>query len=203
MSDHAESRPKRGMQSGRLEAFTDGVVAIIITIMVLELKVPQEGTLEALSDSMPILLAYVLSFINVGLYWNNHHHLMQATQRIDGRVLWANLFLLFWLSLVPFVIRWLDASVFSPMATASYGVVLGMAAVGYELTERSIIACNGRQSAVGRAIGRDWKGKISLALYAVAVPAAFFARPVAIILYIVVLLFWLAPDRRIERELED
>lgn len=203
MSDQAEGRPKRGMRSGRLEAFTDGVVAIIITIMVLELKVPQDGTLEALSDSMPILLAYVLSFINVGLYWNNHHHLMQATQRIDGRVLWANLFLLFWLSLVPFVIRWLDASGFSAMATASYGVVLGMAAIGYELTELSIIACNGRQSAVGRAIGRDWKGKISLTLYAVAVPAAFFARPVAIILYVAVLLFWLAPDRRIERELED
>ncbi|MEC3912398.1 TMEM175 family protein [Sphingobium sp. CR2-8] len=191
------------MRSGRLEAFTDGVVAIIITIMVLELKVPQDGTLAALSDSMPILLAYVLSFINVGLYWNNHHHLMQATQRIDGRVLWANLFLLFWLSLVPFVIRWFDASGFSAMATASYGVVLGMAAIGYELTEQSIIACNGRQSAVGRAIGRDWKGKISLALYAVAVPAAFFARPVAIILYVAVLLFWLPPDRRIERELED
>jgi uncharacterized membrane protein len=203
MSDQAQARPKRGMMSGRLEAFTDGVVAIIITIMVLELKVPQDGTLQALSGSMPILLAYVLSFINVGLYWNNHHHLMQATHRIDGRVLWANLFLLFWLSLVPFVIRWLDASGFSPMATASYGVVLGMAAVGYELTERSIIACNGRQSAVGRAIGRDWKGKISLAFYAIAIPAAFFARPVAIILYIVVLLFWLAPDRRIERELED
>ncbi|NML91883.1 DUF1211 domain-containing protein [Sphingobium sp. TB-6] len=191
------------MRSGRLEAFTDGVVAIIITIMVLELKVPQEGTLAALSDSMPILLAYVLSFINVGLYWNNHHHLMQATQRIDGRVLWANLFLLFWLSLVPFVIRWFDASSFSAMATASYGVVLGMAAIGYELTEWSIIACNGHQSAVAKAIGRDWKGKISLALYAVAVPAAFFARPVAIILYVAVLLFWLAPDRRIERALED
>jgi len=203
MSDQAEGKPKHGMRSGRLEAFTDGVVAIIITIMVLELKVPQDGTLEALSDSMPILLAYILSFINVGLYWNNHHHLMQATQRIDGRVLWANLFLLFWLSLVPFVIRWLDASGFSAMATASYGVVLGMAAIGYELTERSIIACNGRQSAIGRAIGRDWKGKISLALYAVAVPAAFFARPVAIILYVAVLAFWLAPDRRIERELED
>jgi len=203
MSDHAKAQTKRGMSTGRLEAFTDGVVAIIITIMVLELKVPKEGTLQALSGSMPILLAYVLSFINVGLYWNNHHHLMQATQRIDGRVLWANLFLLFWLSIVPFVIRWFDASGFSPMATASYGVVLGMAAIGYELTERSIIACNGRQSAVGRAIGRDWKGKISLALYAVAVPAAFFARPVAIILYVVVLLFWLAPDRRIERELED
>ncbi|MDX3909627.1 MAG: TMEM175 family protein [Sphingobium sp.] len=201
MSDQAEGRPKRGMRSGRLEAFTDGVVAIVITIMVLELKVPQEGTLEALSASMPILLAYVLSFINVGLYWNNHHHLMQATGRIDGRVLWANLFLLFWLSLVPFVIRWLDASAFSAMATASYGVVLGMAAIGYELTERSIIACNGRQSAVAKAIGRDWKGKISLALYVVAVPAAFFARPVAIILYVVVLIFWLPPDSRIEREL--
>lgn len=203
MSDHAEDRSKRGMRSGRLEAFTDGVVAIIITIMVLELKVPKEGTLEGLSASMPILLAYVLSFINVGLYWNNHHHLMQATGRIDGRVLWANLFLLFWLSLVPFVIRWFDASGFSAMATASYGVVLGMAAVGYELTERSIIACNGRQSAVAQAIGRDWKGKFSLALYAVAVPAAFFARPVAIILYVVVLLLWLAPDRRIERTLGD
>ncbi len=203
MSDHAEDRPKRGMRSGRLEAFTDGVVAIIITIMVLELKVPQDGTLAALSDSMPILLAYVLSFINVGLYWNNHHHLMQATVRIDGRVLWANLFPLFWLSLVPFVIRWLDASGFSAMATASYGVILGMAAIGYELTERAIIACNGRQSAVAQAIGRDWKGKISLALYAVAVPAAFFARPVAIILYIAVLLLWLVPDRRIERALSD
>lgn len=203
MSDRVEDRPKRGMRSGRLEAFTDGVVAIIITIMVLELKVPQDGTLAALSDSMPILLAYVLSFINVGLYWNNHHHLMQATLRIDGRVLWANLFLLFWLSLVPFVIRWLDASGFSAMATASYGVILGMAAIGYELTERAIIACNGRQSAVAQAIGRDWKGKISLALYAVAVPAAFFARPVAIILYVAVLLLWLVPDRRIERALSD
>jgi uncharacterized membrane protein len=202
MSDHAEGRPKRGMRSGRLEAFTDGVVAIIITIMVLELKVPQEGTLAALSESVPILLAYILSFINVGLYWNNHHHLLQATDRIDGKVLWSNLFLLFWLSLVPFVIRWLDASGFSPMATASYGVVLGMAAIGYELLARSIIACNGPNSAVGQAIGRDWKGKITLALYAVAVPTAFLARPVAITFYILVLLFWLAPDRRIERALE-
>lgn len=203
MSDHGEGRPGRGMSSGRLEAFTDGVVAIIITIMVLELKVPENGTLEALSGSLPILLAYILSFINVGLYWNNHHHLMHATDRIDGRVLWANLFLLFWLSLVPFVIRWLDESGFSPMATASYGFVLGMAAVGYELTERAIIACNGAASAVAKAIGRDWKGKISLALYVVAVPAAFFARPMAMILYIVVLLLWLAPDRRIERALLD
>ncbi|RJG48622.1 DUF1211 domain-containing protein [Sphingobium terrigena] len=191
------------MSSGRLEAFTDGVVAIIITIMVLELKVPRDGSLAALSDSLPILLAYILSFINVGLYWNNHHHLLHATDRIDGKVLWANLFLLFWLSLVPFVIRWLDASGFSAMATASYGVVLAMAAIGYELTERAIIACNGTQSALARAVGSDRKGKITLALYAVAVPAAFFARPVAIALYIIVLLPWLAPDRRIERALGD
>jgi uncharacterized membrane protein len=193
----------RGMQSGRLEAFTDGVVAIVITIMVLELKVPRDGTLAGLSETMPILLAYVLSFINVGLYWNNHHHLLHATDRIDGKVLWANLFLLFWLSLVPFVIRWLDASSFSPMATAAYGVVLAMAAIGYELTERSIIACNGANSAIAKAIGKDRKGKITLALYAVAIPVAFFARPMALILYIVVLLPWLAPDRRIERALSD
>lgn len=191
------------MPSGRLEAFTDGVAAIIITIMVLELKVPRDGSLAALSDSLPILLAYILSFINVGLYWNNHHHLLHATDRIDGKVLWANLFLLFWLSLVPFVIRWLDASGFSAMATASYGVVLAMAAVGYELTERAIIACNGAQSALARAVGSDRKGKITLALYAIAVPAAFFARPVAIALYIIVLLPWLVPDRRIERALGD
>jgi uncharacterized membrane protein len=192
-----------GMPSGRLEAFTDGVVAIIITIMVLELKVPRDGSLAALSDSLPILLAYVLSFVNVGLYWNNHHHLLHATDRINGKVLWANLFLLFWLSLVPFVIRWLDASGFSAMATASYGVVLAMAAIGYELTERAIIACNGAQSALARAVGADRKGKITLALYAVAVPAAFFARPLAIALYIIVLLPWIAPDRRIERALSD
>ncbi|WP_239019134.1 TMEM175 family protein [Sphingobium terrigena] len=199
----SEQRRGGGMSSGRLEAFTDGVVAIIITIMVLELKVPRDGSLAALSDSLPILLAYILSFINVGLYWNNHHHLLHATDRIDGKVLWANLFLLFWLSLVPFVIRWLDASGFSAMATASYGVVLAMAAIGYELTERAIIACNGTQSALARAVGSDRKGKITLALYAVAVPAAFFARPVAIALYIIVLLPWLAPDRRIERALGD
>ncbi|MBG6119835.1 MULTISPECIES: TMEM175 family protein [unclassified Sphingobium] len=199
----SEPRSGGGMSSGRLEAFTDGVVAIIITIMVLELKVPRDGSLAALSDSLPILLAYILSFINVGLYWNNHHHLLHAADRIDGKVLWANLFLLFWLSLVPFVIRWLDASGFSAMATASYGVVLAMAAIGYEMTERAIIACNGAQSALARAVGSDRKGKITLALYAVAVPAAFFARPVAIALYIIVLLPWLAPDRRIERALGD
>lgn len=191
------------MRAGRLEAFTDGVVAIVITIMVLELKVPADGSLAALAERIPILLAYVLSFINVGLYWNNHHHLLQATARIDGRVLWANLFLLFWLSLVPFVIRWLDESAFSAVATASYGVVLGMAAVGYNLTERAIIACGGSESAVARAVGSDLKGKVSMAFYAMAIPLAFVLQPLSILLYVLVILLWLVPDRRIERALEE
>lgn len=191
------------MQTGRLEAFTDGVVAIIITIMVLELKVPHDGSLAALSESAPILLAYVLSFINVGLYWNNHHHLMQVAQRVDGRVLWANLFLLFWLSLVPFVIRWLDESDFAPIATAAYGVVLGFAAVGYSLTERSIIRLEGKASALAQALGSDRKGKISLLLYAVAVPLSFYLQWLSVALYVLVILLWLVPDRRIERILKD
>ena len=190
------------MGTGRLEAFTDGVIAIIITIMVLELKVPEGGSLSSLSASLPLLLAYVLSFINVGLYWNNHHHMLHATDKIDGKVLWANLFLLFWLSLVPFVIRWLDESSFSSGATAAYGIVLGMAAVGYNLTERAIIACNGRDSVVARATGSDWKGRISLAVYVVAVPLAFVNRWVAIALYVTVIALWLIPDRRIERLLQ-
>jgi len=189
------------MTSGRLEAFTDGVIAIIITIMVLELKVPQEGTLDALSDSGPLLCAYALSFINVGLYWNNHHHLMHAAERVDGRVLWANLFLMFWLSLTPFVIRWLNDTDFAPMATAAYGLVMGMAAIGYDLTERAIIACNGKDSLLARAVGTDAKGKISLALYLIAIPAAFVARPVAMLCYIAVLAIWFVPDRRIEKVL--
>jgi uncharacterized membrane protein len=186
-----------------MEAFTDGVVAIIITIMVLELKVPRDGSWAALSESVPVLLAYLMSFVNVGLYWNNHHHLLHATGRIDGKVLWANLFLLFWLSLVPFVIRWLDESGFAPIATASYGVVLGMAAIGYTMTERAIIACNGRNSALARAIGADWKGKGSIVIYLIAVPAAFFARPLALALYLAVVVLWLVPDRRIERMLHE
>ncbi|KTW00633.1 hypothetical protein NS355_03120 [Sphingomonas yabuuchiae] len=189
------------MNTGRLEAFTDGVIAIIITIMVLELKVPAGGELSALSQEAPVLLAYVLSFINVGLYWNNHHHLLHATERIDGRVLWANLFLLFWLSLVPFVIRWHDESHFAVGATAAYGVVLGMAAIGYKLTERAIVLCNGAQSRVAKAIGRDWKGWGSILIYTVAVPLAFVSRVAAIILYVGVITLWLIPDRRIARAL--
>ena len=191
------------MNTGRLEAFTDGVIAIIITIMVLELKVPEGGSLSALWGSAPVLLAYVRSFLNGGLYWNNHHHMLHATDKIDGKVLWANLFLLFWLSLVPFVIRWLDESGFSSGATAAYGIVLGMAAVGYNLTERAIIACNGPESAVAGAIGRDWKGWGSMAVYAVAVPFAFVNRWAAIALYVAIIALWLVPDRRIERALVD
>ncbi|MDO6414239.1 TMEM175 family protein [Sphingomonas sp. BIUV-7] len=190
------------MKTGRLEAFTDGVVAIIITIMVLELKVPHGGDLSGLAGGAPVLLAYLLSFINVGLYWNNHHHMLHATDRIDGRVLWANLFLLFWLSLVPFVIRWLDDSGFAAGATAAYGIVLGMASIGYELTERAIIACNGPQSPVARAIKHDWKGWGSIAIYCVAVPLAYVSRWIAIALYICVVALWLIPDRRIARELD-
>lgn len=191
------------MGTGRLEAFTDGVIAIIITIMVLELKVPQGGDLSDLSAEAPVLLAYLLSFVNVGLYWNNHHHLMNATEHVDGRVLWANLFLLFWLSLVPFVIRWQDQSHFAVGATAAYGIVLGMAALGYELTERTIIACNGRDSAVARAVGRDWKGWGSILIYAAAVPLAYVSRAVTIAMYVSVIAIWLVPDRRMSRVLAD
>ncbi|WP_267396131.1 MULTISPECIES: TMEM175 family protein [unclassified Sphingomonas] len=187
------------MDTGRLAAFTDGVVAIIITIMVLELHVPASGSLRDLSASMPVLLAYALSFINVGLYWNNHHHLIHATEKVDGRVLWANLFLLFWLSLVPFVIRWLDSSGFAAGPTATYGIVLGLAAIGYTLTERAIIACNGRTSAVARAIGHDWKGWLSILLYGVGIPLAFVSRWLALGAYVAVILMWLIPDRRIAR----
>lgn len=191
------------MGPARLEAFTDGVVAIIITIMVLELKVPETGDLHGLAGSAPILLAYLLSFVNVGLYWNNHHHMFHAVERIDGRVLWANLFLLFWLSLVPFVIRWLDESHFAAGATAAYGIVLGLAAIGYTLVERAIIACNGKASVVARAIGSDWKGWGSITLYALAVPLAFVSRALAIGLYVAVIALWLIPDRRIARVMEE
>lgn len=189
------------MKAGRLEAFTDGVVAIIITIAVLELPVPHGHDLAALRASSPILLAYVLSFINVGIYWNNHHHMLHATERIDGSVLWANLFMLFWLSLAPWTIRWLDESRFAAMPTAAFGVVFGMAAIGYRWTQARIIAVNGHDSAVARAVGDDVKGKVSLLLYALGAVLAFLAPWIACLLYVAVTVMWLLPDRRIEREL--
>lgn len=189
------------MRSGRLEAFTDGVIAIIITITVLEMPVPHGATLAGVRAALPVLVAYALSFANVGLYWNNHHHMLQATERIDGSVLWANLFMLFWMSLVPWVIRWLDEAGFGAMPTAAYGVVLGMTAIGYRWTQARIIAVNGRDSAVARAVGRDRKGRGSLILYFAGVPIAFRAPYVADAIYIGIALLWLLPDRRIERAL--
>lgn len=187
------------MDSKRLEAFTDGVIAIIITVMVLELRVPAGDMLSDLGQRVPILLAYVFSFINVGLYWNNHHHLFKLKPRIDGRVLWSNLFLLFWLSLVPFVIRWLDESEYAVGPTAAYGIVLGMAAVGYWMIERSLILCNGTDSALAQILVSDLKGWGTLAIYVAAVPLAFWSRPAAILLYLVVILIWFVPDRRFAR----
>jgi uncharacterized membrane protein len=186
------------MGKGRLEAFTDGVIAIIITIMVLEMKAPHGTDLAALSESVPVLAAYALSYINVGIFWANHHHMMHATGHIDGKVLWANLFLLFWLSLVPFVIRWIDEAGLAAMPVAAYGVVLAMAAVGYTLLQAAIVARNGRSSALAQALGSDLKGKLSLATYAAGVPLAFVNPWISIALSVAVALMWLVPDRRIE-----
>jgi uncharacterized membrane protein len=182
----------------RLEAFTDGVLAIVITIMVLEISVPSGANFAALKSGLPVYLAYALSFANVGIFWNNHHHMLHITERINGLVLWANLFLLFWMSLVPFVIRWMDETHFAAAPTASYGIVLAMSSIAYLLLERSIIRCNGPNSKLARAVGKDLKSKLSLFLYALAIPLAF-ARPwIALTLYVVNAMMWFVPDRRIE-----
>ena len=186
------------MGKGRLEAFTDGVIAIIITIMVLEIKVPSGADLAALSSSLPILSTYALSFLNVGLFWNNHHHMLHATVRVDGKVLWANLFLLFWLSLIPFIINWIDKTDFEALPVAAYSVVLTMAAIGYHLLQQAILACNGRSSALATAIGHDLKGKLSILLYIVGIGVSFLRPWVALIAYVAVAIIWLVPDRRIE-----
>ena len=186
------------MTAARLEAFTDGVVAIIITIMVLELRVPHGADLAALQADLPVFLAYVLSYVNVGIFWNNHHHMLHLTERVNGRVLWANLALLFWLSLVPFVIRWIDEAGLTALPTAAYGVVLACAAVSYLVLQREIIAFNGRDSRLALALGADTKGKLSLTAYLAAVVLAWWRPWVAIALYVAVALLWFIPDRRIE-----
>jgi uncharacterized membrane protein len=186
------------MGKGRLEAFTDGVVAIIITIMVLEIQVPHGADWPALRASLPSFLVYALSYVNVGIFWNNHHHMLHASERVDGKVLWANLFLLFWLSLVPFVIRWIGEGGIAVLPTAAYGVVLAMAAVAFSMMQRAIIAYNGTHSALAAALGRNLKGKASIVLYGAAIPLAFVSRWIAIGLYIVVAAMWFVPDRRIE-----
>jgi uncharacterized membrane protein len=190
------------MGKGRLEAFSDGVIAIIITIMVLEMKVPQGATPAALLPVAPVFLSYVLSFVYVGIYWNNHHHLLQTAHKISGPMLWANLHLLFWLSLFPFATAWMGEHHDSAAPTALYGVVTLMAAVSYYLLQCAIIAADGAGSALRRALGRDWKGRLSPFLYAAGIVAAFRFTWLAQALYAFVALIWLVPDRRIENVLE-
>jgi uncharacterized membrane protein len=190
------------MSKGRLEAFSDGVLAIIITIMVLEAKVPHgDASLAALWPIAPVFVSYGLSFLYLAIYWNNHHHMFHAAHRVDGRVLWANMNLLFWLSLVPFATGWMGENHFASWPTVLYGVVLLLAAIAYYILELTLVAVNGLDSTLARAIGRDVKGKASIALYAAALPLAFFAGWIALAVYALVALMWLVPDRRIERTL--
>jgi uncharacterized membrane protein len=187
------------MGKGRLEAFSDGVIAIIITIMVLELRVPHETELSALRGLLPVMLGYVLSFVYLGIYWCNHHHMLHVTHRVTGGILWANLHLLFWLSLVPFVTGWMGENHFAPTPTAAYGVVLLMAAIAYWLLQRLIIANEGPGSVLAEAVGRDLKGKVSPLFYLVAIAAAFVSPWISGALYVAAAVMWLIPDRRIER----
>ena len=187
------------MGKGRLEAFTDGVMAIIITIMVLELKVPHEVDLEALREKLPVFVGYVLSFLYVGIYWNNHHHLFQVVHKIGGGVLWANLHLLFWLSLLPFATGWMGENHFAQMTVVIYGAVLLMSGVAYSILTRALLAHHSADSQLARALGCDFKGKVSLVIYAVAIGLTFVNEWIGVAMYFVVALMWLVPDRRIER----
>ena len=186
------------MPKSRLEAFSDGVMAIIITILVLELKVPHGESLDALAPLLPVFLTYLLSFVYVGIYWNNHHHMLQATQRVTGSVLWANLHLLFWLSLIPFTTGWMGENHFASTPSAAYGVVLLMAAIAYVILQQRIIASEGPASLLARATGNDWKGRLSPILYLAAIPLAYASHWIAQGIYVLVALIWLVPDRRIE-----
>ena len=191
------------MGKTRLEAFSDGVIAIIITIMVLELKVPHGESLQALSPLIPVFLSYILSFAYLGIYWNNHHHMLHTCHKVTGAILWANLHLLFWLSLLPFTTAWMGENHFSSLPTALYGGVLLAAAIAYWVLQNVIIAEEGPDSVLARAVGRDWKGKASIALYAAAIPLAFLREWVADVVYAAVALLWLVPDRRIEARLRE
>jgi uncharacterized membrane protein len=184
---------------GRMEAFSDGVLAIIITIMVLALQTPKGKDWSALAPLLPILISYVLSFIFVGTFWNNHHHLLQAVHHVDGRVLWANLHLLFWLSLTPFVTAWMGEQRFAPLPVALYGAVMFFAGCAYFMLTRALVAGHGKDSAFARALGSDVKGKVTGALYAMAVPLAFLSPWIACAIYVVVAIVWFVPDRRFER----
>lgn len=187
------------MSKARLEAFSDGVLAVVITIMVLEMKSPHETSLAALRPVIPVLLSYVLSFVYIGIYWSNHHHLLHATQRVNGATLWANLHLLFWLSLVPFTTAWMGENHFTSWPLALYGIVLLLAAIAYFILTKTLIALHGRDSTLATSIGSDVKGRISIGIYAAAIPLAFAQPWISEACYIIVAIMWLIPDRRIEK----
>lgn len=191
------------MSKNRLEAFSDGVIAILITIMVLELRVPEGADWPALRPLLPVFLTYILSFVFLGIYWNNHHHMLHAAHRVNGAILWSNLHLLFWLSLIPFVTGWMGENHFAPLPTAAYGVVLLCAAIAYAILMRTILASEGPESTLAQAIGSDVKGWASIACYAIAIPMAFVNDTVSDVLYVLVALMWLVPDRRIEGRVGD
>lgn len=189
------------MNKSRIEAFSDGVLAIIITIMILEIKVPNVNTFESLQPLIPVFISYVLSFIYVGIYWNNHHHLLQATKNVNGKVLWANLLLLFWLSLIPFATSWVGAQHFSAVPMSVYGFILLMCAISYTLLQNKIIKLEGKESVLYQAVQEDKKGKLSLLFYILAIPLAFVSPWISGLFYIVVALIWIVPDRRIEKQI--
>jgi uncharacterized membrane protein len=191
------------MEKNRLEAFSDGVLAIIITIMVLELKVPHGSDVSALKPLLPVFLSYVLSFIYLGIYWNNHHHLLKAAPTVNGAMMWANLHLLFWLSLFPFVTAWMGENHFTTVPSALYGSVLLMAAVAYYILQSIIVAAKGSHSRLASAIGNDWKGKLSPVLYALGIAASFFRPWIAGCIYVLVALMWLVPDRRLAKVVDE
>ena len=190
------------MGKARLEAFSDGVIAVIITIMVLEMKVPHGVELEALQPVIPIFVSYALSFVYVGIYWNNHHHMLHAAGKVNGAILWANLQLLFWLSLIPFVTGWMGENHFASMTVALYGAVLLLSAIAYFILSRALIRHDGDASTLARALGGDFKGKVSVVLYVAAIALAFVNRWLSLALYVGVAVMWLVPDRRIEKVLD-
>jgi uncharacterized membrane protein len=189
------------MDKGRVEAFSDGVIAVIITIMVLEMKVPEGNSLEALKPLLPVFLSYVLSFIYVGIYWNNHHHMFHAAQHVNGKVMWANLILLFWLSLVPFCTEWMNTNHFTTLPVAVYGFLLMMCGISYYILEQALIKLHGKDSELAIALGKDKKGIISVVIYFVAIPLCFINAWIGLVLYAIVACIWFIPDRRIEKKL--
>jgi len=190
------------MTTTRMEAFSDGVIAILITIMVLELKVPHEPTLEGLKPLIPVLLSYLMSFVFLGIYWSNHHHLLQAVEHVNGNVLWANLHLLFWLSLIPFLTSWMGETHFAKWPVALYGLDLLLSAIAYLILVKTLLALHGSDSLLAQALGRDFKGKVSMLVYAIAIPLAFVRPWLACLIYASVAIMWLVPDRRIERTMD-